>query len=211
MAFKDKEKEKAYYKEYREANKEKIKTYREVNKEKIKDWTKEYCEANKEKIKERKKLYMKTYYENTKHKKREYREVNKEKIKERKKLYASANKDKRKGYLESNKDKIRHRRLQRKYNITLEQHRTMMEAQGNMCKICRISLIGLSTKQIATDHCHKRDAEGKKVVRGILCQKCNTAIGMMQDNPKILRAAAKYLEDFEKSQQPKQLSLLGDE
>ena len=99
-------------------------------------------------------------------------------------------------------------KLKSKYGITIQQRHDMIESQGNMCKICRTSFISLPDQQIATDHCHKREAEGKKVVRGILCKSCNSLLGVMKDNPKILRAAAKYLEDFEKSQQPKQLSLL---
>lgn len=31
--------------------------------------------------------------------------------------------------------------------------------------------------------------------RGVLCSRCNTGLGMFQDNPAILRAAAAYLED----------------
>jgi hypothetical protein len=208
MAFKDKEKEKAYYKEYREANKEKIKTYREVNKEKIRERNKTYYEANKEKLNEKSNENNRLYYE-----------ANKEKVDEKHRLYYEANKEKlsekKKTYYETNKEKVMYRykvnRLRQQYNITLEQRRGMIEAQGHMCAVCRISFKCIVDKSIHIDHCHKRDAEGKKVVRGILCAKCNQALGLMKDNPKILRAAAKYLEDFEKSQQPKQLSLLDAE
>jgi hypothetical protein len=58
MAYKDKEKEKEYNKEYRELNKDKVKEYQkewyQLNKEKIgeknKDYQKEYFQLNKEKL-----------------------------------------------------------------------------------------------------------------------------------------------------------------
>ena len=156
------------------------------------------------KDKEKRKAYDKAYRELKKDNIKSYYEANKERIKERDKAYKIKNKDEQR-----ERRIVRH--LKYKYNLTPEQRQAMIEAQGHMCKICRISFISLTDKQIATDHCHKRDAEGKKAVRGILCHKCNTILGFVKDNPKILRAAAKYLEDFEKSQQPKQLSLLGEE
>jgi hypothetical protein len=55
-------------KEYYEANKDKIKEYREVNKDKIKEYTKEYYEANKDKINKLHKEYYKEYYEANKEK-----------------------------------------------------------------------------------------------------------------------------------------------
>jgi len=41
----------------------------------------------------------------------------------------------------------------------------------------------------------------KKSIRGLLCYRCNTSLGKLtrkgNENPKWLRAAAKYLEDFD--------------
>jgi hypothetical protein len=39
------------------------------------------------------------------------------------------------------------------------------------------------------DHCHKTNN-----VRGLLCRKCNLAIGLLQDNSKLLQAAIEYLK-----------------
>jgi hypothetical protein len=79
------------------------KEYCEDNKEYIKERQKEYCETNKDKISEKRKIY----YENNKNKIREKRKIyyenNESKIKERSKEYQSKNKDKIK---ENKKQKI---------------------------------------------------------------------------------------------------------
>ena len=74
------------------------KEYCEANKDKIKEYKQEWYEANKEEIKERHKEYNK-----------EYREQNKDKIKERHKEYKKLNKEKiqqqRHEFYEANKNK----------------------------------------------------------------------------------------------------------
>ncbi len=54
---------------------------------------------------------------------------------------------------------------------------------GKTCQICSESSI------MHIDHDHETG-----VVRGALCQKCNMALGLMRDNPLLLRLAADYLE-----------------
>ena len=89
---------KCYSKQYREANKEKIvereKQYREANKEKITKYSKQYYEANKEKEKEQSKQYYKANKEKVGKRGKQYRKANKEKIKEKNERYYKANKEK---------------------------------------------------------------------------------------------------------------------
>lgn len=81
MSYKDKEKEKEYYKGYYKKNKEKKKKYGKIyrkkpeNKARAKEYDKEYHKNNKDKIKEYKKKYMKEYN-------KKYRKKNEDKIKE---------------------------------------------------------------------------------------------------------------------------------
>ena len=56
--------------------------------------------------------------------------------------------------------------------------------QGDRCAICRADV-----ERLCADHCHKT---GK--VRGLLCRKCNFALGYLRDDPAIARAAAEYLD-----------------
>jgi Recombination endonuclease VII len=71
----------------------------------------------------------------------------------------------------------------RRYGITPEQHQSMLDAQNGACAICKQAL-----GSPYVDHCH---ATGK--VRGLLCMKCNTGIGMLADSAERLEAAAAYL------------------
>jgi hypothetical protein len=54
------------------------------------------------------------------------------------------------------------------------------------CEVCGTVMQG---KCLALDHCHETG-----IVRGLLCQTCNTGIGQFKDNPGLLRKAAAYLE-----------------
>ena len=75
----------------------------------------------------------------------------------------------------------------RKYGLTLEEYCQMLEDQEGSCAICGRSF----TKEFYpnVDHNHTTSK-----VRGLLCTPCNRGLGLFQDNPDILRAAATYLE-----------------
>ena len=77
--------------------------------------------------------------------------------------------------------------LMRAYGLTQESYDAMWKAQGEVCGVC-----GTSVPTVwgwSVDHCH-----GGGHVRGILCNLCNTGIGMLGDDPARLRAAADYIE-----------------
>ena len=89
------------------------------------------------------------------------------------------------------KEGVRNATLKRKYGIGIEEFNRILEKQRGCCAICGDSDNGVSWgKNLHVDHCHRTG-----VVRGILCQPCNTSIGKMKDSPELLRKAAKYLED----------------
>lgn len=80
------------------------------------------------------------------------------------------------------------------YNITESVMQQMYEDQKESCAICKtsISLLAGKTKKgkAHVDHCH---TTGK--VRGLLCTKCNTMLGMADDNIATLNKAISYLEE----------------
>lgn len=81
-------------------------------------------------------------------------------------------------YAKANKTRLK------KYGITVSQYEQMLENQNNSCAICLKSF-----GQVYVDHCH---ATGK--VRGLLCLKCNTGIGLLEDSVENLKNAISYLE-----------------
>jgi len=95
--------------------------------------------------------------------------------------------------MESAKRASRRRTVQN-YGITVEQYAEMLDAQNGVCAICgrpETHIRKGTLCQLAIDHDHESGQ-----VRGLLCNNCNRAIGLLKDNPKILRSAADYLEDF---------------
>jgi len=73
------------------------------------------------------------------------------------------------------------------YKITHKEKEDLVKKQNGMCAICGSSF---ENTKINVDHDH---ITGK--VRGILCNKCNSAIGFFNDNVENLKSAIKYLEN----------------
>ncbi|MFA5052826.1 MAG: endonuclease VII domain-containing protein [Parcubacteria group bacterium] len=67
-------------------------------------------------------------------------------------------------------------------------YESFVENHHGKCDICGREPDG-RWKQLNIDHCHKT---GK--LRGLLCSRCNRAIGYFDDDPRILRAAILYLK-----------------
>lgn len=63
----------------------------------------------------------------------------------------------------------------------------LFRLQNGLCRICHSP--EKNGKKLSIDHCHETG-----MIRGLLCNKCNTGIGMFEDNPDLLRAAVAYLE-----------------
>jgi hypothetical protein len=69
-------------------------------------------------------------------------------------------------------------------NFSIDWYMRTAAEQQNKCAICdRIP------KKLVVDHDHE---DGQ--LRGLLCQQCNTAIGMLRDNAVLVRRALLYLE-----------------
>jgi Recombination endonuclease VII len=84
----------------------------------------------------------------------------------------------------------------RKFGLNRNTYLEMLDLQGGVCAICGGAQQARATK-FAVDHdhlCCPNQSSCGKCVRGLLCNACNAALGMMSDDPKKLRAAAAYLE-----------------
>jgi hypothetical protein len=89
------------------------------------------------------------------------------------------------------------------HGLTIDEHQALYDAQGGRCAICRRPgpISGREASALTIDHWHGHGcaANGRHCgacVRGLLCSVCNGAIGMLADDPQLLRAAAKYLETW---------------
>lgn len=105
----------------------------------------------------------------------------------------------RRGWSERNpersKQSSRERMLKHKYGIDLDDYDRLLTDQGGVCAICKC---GPDSPRVAgsfaVDHCHITGG-----VRGLLCNQCNRAIGMMDDDMFIVATAADYLQTYEET------------
>ncbi len=88
--------------------------------------------------------------------------------------------------------KYREEKRARRYGISVQDYKIMLARQRGACAICRKK----SEQTLCIDHCHKT---GK--VRGLLCRKCNIALGFYGDDPRLTRAATAYLEASQSDEQ----------
>ena len=82
-----------------------------------------------------------------------------------------------------------HRRVTvAKYGMTEQDFEDLSAAQGYKCRLCDRPASKERYGKLSIDHCHDTG-----VVRGLLCLRCNTALGKFSDNPRTLLRAAQYL------------------
>jgi hypothetical protein len=105
------------------------------------------------------------------------RKANPERERLRVRLWAIRNK-------EHCKNRSREYYLQKSSGITQEFYDALFQSQRGKCAICETE----SKKRLAVDHDHK---SGK--IRGLLCQRCNCAIGLMDESFGLLQSAIEYL------------------
>ena len=78
-----------------------------------------------------------------------------------------------------------------RYGITLDEYENMLDSQDNKCFICEEEA-GYNNKPLYVDHCHSTNK-----VRKLLCQHCNSGLGMFKDNPELLSKAAEYVKQWQ--------------
>lgn len=139
---------------------------------------------NKEKVA----LYKKEHYSN-----------NVDKYRNAAKKYAKS--DTRKNYLERTKEQRKEYNKKRWlkvkdlkphlsiYGLTLVDYNKMLLLQDNSCLGCKKSASDFS-KPLCVDHDHIT-----KKVRGLLCDNCNKALGLLKDDPTILFNLINYLKN----------------
>ena len=91
------------------------------------------------------------------------------------------------------KKEVKNNHLLRHYGMTLDQWTNILTSQGGFCKIC-----SRDSKRFVVDHDHSC-CSGKiscgNCIRGIICENCNRALGLVSDSAAILNNMIKYLEN----------------
>jgi hypothetical protein len=86
----------------------------------------------------------------------------------------------------NNPNKIRGYKLHFRYGLTQKEVDEQLDWQDNKCYICGTSF---SERRPVIDHNHVTN-----VPRGILCDRCNLAIGLLNEDPKLFSNVIEYLK-----------------
>jgi hypothetical protein len=99
----------------------------------------------------------------------------------------------------ANKSKIRYANsrekwydyeLKKNYGVSIEEYTAKLDAQEGVCAIC--GGVNKNGFRLCWDHDHKTN-----LARGILCRRCNTLLGLCDDNTEILISMIGYLKEYE--------------
>lgn len=83
-------------------------------------------------------------------------------------------------------ERTRTRWLKYRYGISSEDYNLLLESQNHKCAICKKE----QSEKFCVDHCHQT-----KKIRGLLCHKCNTTLGFVNDDLEILHTMIVYLKN----------------
>jgi hypothetical protein len=136
-----------------------------------------YYQAHKEKFRERASAYYQAHREEIGKRNSAYYQANKESISEQARASRLARKH-------ANDPSLWSGELRRRYGMSPAEYAALLAKQGGACAICRKRSKG----RLCVDHCHLTGT-----VRGLLCRKCNTALGYLNDDQASLVAALAYL------------------
>jgi hypothetical protein len=101
-----------------------------------------------------------------------------------KNLYSKVFRFSPKGREAAAKRDTRAEHLAARYGMSLAEYDALVERCGGSCEICGRASEG----RLFVDHCHSSEK-----IRGLLCRKCNLAIGYVEDNVTTLQNAIAYL------------------
>lgn len=97
-----------------------------------------------------------------------------------------------KAWAKNNPDKVKKIRqrskLKEKYDVSIEEYELLYKEQAGHCYLCL--QIPKRNRALNVDHCH---TTGR--VRKLLCDKCNMALGLINDDKELLLKMVNYLNE----------------
>ena len=120
---------------------------------------------------------------------KQYRQKNKEHISANRREYYAKNREKILEQKKASYDpiKTKDQRLKREYGISLDDYDKLKEGQQNKCACCG------GEYPLVIDHCHTHGN-----VRELLCNRCNTVVGLCEENVDIALKIRDYIEKWTK-------------
>ena len=92
-----------------------------------------------------------------------------------KEVYDRGGKEYYREYYKKNRERKRKRSQARLYGMTPDDLDAIHELQQGKCALCGIAAEMATRGQLVVDHCHENGH-----VRGLLCQPCNTELGVIE-------------------------------
>lgn len=92
---------------------------------------------------------------------------------------------------------IRDQRMRSTFGITQDQYEELLEKQGGRCAGCGAHQGDQTGRSLSVDHDHECCPGSKSCgdcVRGLLCVRCNVALGYLRDDVETLKNLTEYLE-----------------
>lgn len=118
---------------------------------------------------------------------------NADKVKEYRRRSFQKNKDKlnakqKDRYHNLSKEQKREVLLKKKYKLSLEEFKNLILLQNSRCLICEVVF---SSDKLVVDHCHTSGT-----VRGLLCNNCNMALGLIHENLRTAEGLVKFIRSL---------------
>lgn len=130
---------------------------------------------------------------------------NKDRVSESSKRYYLKNKDRiyerRRAWRLENKDEFATQQREYKYKMSGEQYQKLLEEQDYVCAIC--GKANANGQDLYVDHDHSCCSGSKscgKCIRGLLCHKCNSALGLFDDSIESLNKAVEYRKKYSRKE-----------
>ena len=102
-----------------------------------------------------------------------------------------------KKFRQENPEKIRDCNLKRNYSVSLEEYNKKLLEQNNKCEICgkheNDNMCRGRQIPLANDHHHE-----SKQNRGLLCVRCNLALGALEEDSEVLYSMINYINKYQK-------------
>lgn len=88
------------------------------------------------------------------------------------------------------KEYVRSAALKQNYNITKDDYDKLYNKQKGRCEICKTHQSDLN-KTLSVDHNHSNNK-----IRGLLCQNCNSVLGLCKEDVDILLNTIDYIHKY---------------